>query len=289
MTATLASPAPQSRYSTRRPVAELRLHAQAEIVPTPDADSYAALRASIAADGVEVPLEITAKGVVLDGRGRLAIARELGVEEVPVCSTSRSAPACASANSAPCAGATSTGSGACCASNRHTAETTSNDRRARPGSAPSPSSLFLTVMHALDALAARALERGTYAPEELLFQTETGGPFHPSNLNRRVWQPALRHAKLAKPDGKPRYRFHNLRHTCISRLVAAGADIKLVQTIAGHSNPVITLKRYSHLLDHRLTQAAEQFDPAAPVGSTTRQADAQNFLPAVTPIPNHRS
>ena len=32
--------------------------------------------------------------------------------------------------------------------------------------------------------------------------------------------------------------------------------------IAGHSNPLITLKRYSHLLDERLTAAAEQFDPA---------------------------
>jgi integrase len=122
--------------------------------------------------------------------------------------------------------------------------------------------IFATVAHALDALAARALERGTYAPDELIFQTERGTPIGPSNFNRRVWQPALRHAKLAKPNGKPRYRFHDLRHTTVSRLVAAGADIKLVQTIAGHSNPMITLKRYSHLLDERLTEAATAFDPA---------------------------
>src|SRR5436190_5051846 len=32
--------------------------------------------------------------------------------------------------------------------------------------------------------------------------------------------------------------------------------------IAGHSNPLITLKRYSHLLDQRLTHAASQYDPA---------------------------
>jgi integrase len=122
--------------------------------------------------------------------------------------------------------------------------------------------IFPSVKTALDALAARALERGTYAPPELIFQTERGGPLHPSNLNRRVWQPALRAAELADPEGKPLYRFHDLRHTCISRLVAAGADIKLVQTIAGHSNPLITLKRYSHLLDQRLTHAASQYDPA---------------------------
>ncbi len=122
--------------------------------------------------------------------------------------------------------------------------------------------IFPSVQTALDALAARALERGTYAPAQLIFQTERGTPLHPSNLNRRIWQPALRQAKLANSEGKPRYRFHDLRHTCISRLVAAGADIKLVQAIAGHSNPLITLKRYSHLLDQRLTHAASQYDPA---------------------------
>jgi integrase len=122
--------------------------------------------------------------------------------------------------------------------------------------------IFPSVQTALDALAARALERGTYAPAQLIFQTERGTPLHPSNHNRRIWQPALRAAKLADPEGKPLYRFHDLRHTCISRLVAAGADIKLVQAIAGHSNPLITLKRYSHLLDHRLTDAASQYDPA---------------------------
>lgn len=50
--------------------------------------------------------------------------------------------------------------------------------------------------------------------------------------------------------------------TCVSRLVAAGADIKLVQAVAGHANPLITLKRYSHLLDARITEAAARFDPA---------------------------
>jgi site-specific recombinase XerD len=48
----------------------------------------------------------------------------------------------------------------------------------------------------------------------------------------------------------------------VSRLVAAGADIKLVQAVAGHANPLITLKRYSHLLDARITEAAGRFDPA---------------------------
>lgn len=118
--------------------------------------------------------------------------------------------------------------------------------------------LFPSVEAAFRELAARAVERGRYAPEELVFASMRGTPLQPSNFRQRVWDPALR---LAGLDGEG-YRFHDLRHTCVSRLVAAGADVKLVQAVAGHANPLITLRRYSHLLDARVTEAAERFDPA---------------------------
>ena len=70
--------------------------------------------------------------------------------------------------------------------------------------------------------------------------------------NRAIVQPALEHAELAGLG----YRFHDLRHTCVSRLVAAG--VKLVQAVAGHASPLITLKRYSHLLDSRISEAADR-------------------------------
>jgi integrase len=118
--------------------------------------------------------------------------------------------------------------------------------------------LFSSVRAALEETAARALERGRYAPNELVFATVRGTPLHESNFNRRVWRPALERAGLAEA----RYRFHDLRHTCVSRLVAAGADVKLVQAVAGHASPMITLSRYSHLLDARVSEAADRFDPA---------------------------
>jgi len=75
---------------------------------------------------------------------------------------------------------------------------------------------------------------------------------------QRFWDLQLEHAGVAHHG----YRFHDLRHTCVSRLVAAGADVKLVQAVTGHASPLITLKRYSHLLDTRISEAAERFDPA---------------------------
>jgi integrase len=117
--------------------------------------------------------------------------------------------------------------------------------------------LFSSVDAAFRELAARAVERGRYAPNELVFGSMRGTPLQPSNFRQRVWDEALRRAGLEDEA----YRFHDLRHTCVSRLVAAGADVKLVQAVAGHANPLITLKRYSHLLDARVTEAAERFDP----------------------------
>jgi integrase len=122
--------------------------------------------------------------------------------------------------------------------------------------------IFNSALNALHKLQQRANQLATHHPDQLLFQTATGNPLHPSNLNRRVWQPALQAADLLDDHDKNLYRPYDLRHTCISRLVAANADIKLIQQLAGHANPTITLNRYTHLLDTRLNEAAHQLDPA---------------------------
>ena len=44
---------------------------------------------------------------------------------------------------------------------------------------------------------------------------------------------------------------HILRHTYITELILAGANIKKVQYLAGHSDVKITLKIYAHLLENR--------------------------------------
>lgn len=47
---------------------------------------------------------------------------------------------------------------------------------------------------------------------------------------------------------------HKLRHTCITRWVEAGLDIKEVQYLAGHASPDITMRVYAHH-DHRERRA----------------------------------
>jgi integrase len=117
--------------------------------------------------------------------------------------------------------------------------------------------MFRGAHDALRALAARAVDRGSYGPNEYVIPTATGAPHDSSNWSYRIWRPALREAKL-KGSG---YRWHDLRHTCISRLVAEGADIALVQDVCGHSSAATTLAVYSHLTDTRRQTAATMYDP----------------------------
>jgi ParB-like nuclease domain len=74
---------PQNPVENRSPK-ELRAHRQAALVPSMTVAEAQALEADIAERGIQVPLEITAAGVVLDGRHRHRVALALGLETVPV-------------------------------------------------------------------------------------------------------------------------------------------------------------------------------------------------------------
>jgi integrase len=56
---------------------------------------------------------------------------------------------------------------------------------------------------------------------------------------------------------------HELRHTCASLAISAGANVKAVQTLLGHASAVMTLDLYGHLLSDDLTRVARDLDKAA--------------------------
>jgi ParB-like chromosome segregation protein Spo0J len=79
---------PASSHHPRRPETcsphALSEHPEAVAIPLMDRREYEAFRADIGADGINIPLEITKEGLVLDGRQRLRAASELGLKAVPV-------------------------------------------------------------------------------------------------------------------------------------------------------------------------------------------------------------
>ena len=56
---------------------------------------------------------------------------------------------------------------------------------------------------------------------------------------------------------------HELRHTCASLAIAAGANVKVLQTLLGHKTATLTLDRYGHLFPDDLGRIADAFDAAA--------------------------
>jgi integrase len=92
-------------------------------------------------------------------------------------------------------------------------------------------------------------------PEALLFTSPQGAPLRNSNFRRQVWYQAVEDAGL--PKG---LRIHDLRHTCASLLIAAGANPKAVQVQLGHSSITVTMDRYTHLFPSDVDTLARRLE-----------------------------
>jgi integrase len=77
---------------------------------------------------------------------------------------------------------------------------------------------------------------------KLVFTTETGGPIHISCLLDHFRQ-VLKKAELSE------IRFHDLRHTAATLMLADGVPLVTVSKILGHSSPAVTAQIYAHALD----------------------------------------
>jgi integrase len=84
----------------------------------------------------------------------------------------------------------------------------------------------------------------------LVFPNRLGRYEVRANLMARGFEPALRRAGLRH------IRFHDLRHTCASWLVASGVPIRDVSAHLGHASTKQTLDTYCHLLPGAASAAA---------------------------------
>lgn len=91
----------------------------------------------------------------------------------------------------------------------------------------------------------------------LLFTARNGAPLRQNNYRRGVWLPAVQHANL------PHITPHDLRHTCASLAVSAGANVLAVSRMLGHKRPSETLDTYADLFDSDLDAVAAALHAAA--------------------------
>lgn len=80
--------------------------------------------------------------------------------------------------------------------------------------------------------------------------SEKGGFIDLHNFER--WWRAFRNE-----NGFTDLRFHELRHTQATQLLANGVDVKTVQTRLGHSNAALTLNWYAHAIPENDEKAAD--------------------------------
>ena len=109
-------------------------------------------------------------------------------------------------------------------------------------------------MHREHQLQEREALVGLWQEHDLVFPTRLGTPMSRHNLVNRSFKPLLRRA------GLPDIRFHDLRHTCATLMLAVGTNPKVVQETLGHANVSVTLDIYSHLLPNMQDQAAEKIN-----------------------------
>ena len=88
---------------------------------------------------------------------------------------------------------------------------------------------------------------------ELVFLTTTGTPIEPMNLTHHF-------GEVIKQTGLPKLRFHDLRHSCATFLIAQKEHPKVISAILGHAQISTTMDIYGHVLDDTLRAATDKVE-----------------------------
>ena len=118
----------------------------------------------------------------------------------------------------------------------------------------------------------QALEREALGEEwqdqGLVFPSERGTLIEPRNIVRSF-------KRLLKRAGLPEStRFHDLRHSCATLLIAQGVHLSVIREILGHSQISVTADIYGHVLPETQRSAVEQLGNILDAPEAEAQASA---------------
>jgi integrase len=108
--------------------------------------------------------------------------------------------------------------------------------------------------------------------DDLVFRSPDGGPLRHKNFYARHFKPAVARAGLPR-----RTRFHDLRHSYASLLIAQGAHAKVVQERLGHSSIRVTLDVYGHLLPSLHEDITDRLDQVGREARPTSDGTVTQF------------
>lgn len=107
--------------------------------------------------------------------------------------------------------------------------------------------------HRMRQAEARATMGDRWQEHELIFPNIYGSFFSPTH----VW---TLFKKLLQVAGLPAVRFHDLRHSAATVLLAAGVDLRVVSELLGHSSVAITADIYGHVLPEMRREVVKKVD-----------------------------
>jgi integrase len=121
------------------------------------------------------------------------------------------------------------------------------------------------------------LRKGWGEVPEWVFVNEGGRLLDPNNVRKRVFYRCLEKA------GIRRVRFHDLRHTFASLLIAQNESPKKIQELLGHHSIQVTMDIYGHLYAEENRKVIDSLDDI-PVGqgSTTKRNPRATALSSAT-------
>jgi integrase len=123
---------------------------------------------------------------------------------------------------------------------------------------PSSKRTITLTREGIEALRIHEMEqslRGRQGTEGLVFTGRTGKALYASRV-RRHW------AQVCEALGLDRIRFHDLRHSCATILLAAGVPIEKVSKVLGHASIRITADVYNYVSAEATKAAAEAMSEA---------------------------
>jgi integrase len=100
---------------------------------------------------------------------------------------------------------------------------------------------------------ARSKAGDKWQDKGLIFCNVYGGFFNPD----RLWYEFKR---LLREAGLPNVRFHDLRHSVATILLAAKIDLKVVSQMLGHSSVAITADIYAHVLPEQQQEVVRKME-----------------------------
>jgi len=123
----------------------------------------------------------------------------------------------------------------------------------------------------------------TWQENGLVFTTRTGTPIEPRNLIRHFKQ-------VLKKAGLPEtIRFHDLRHSCATLLIAQGVHPRVVMEILRHSQISTTMNTYAHVLPRLQRDATAKIEELIDEPTSQEEGEESGSAETNAPPPDEAS